>query len=82
MIRTQIQLEETQLRRLRALAAREGRSVADLIRESVDGLLRSDGGRDPEEIRRRALALAGQFRSGLGDLATDHDRYVEEAFGS
>jgi hypothetical protein len=33
-----------------------------------------------EELKRRALAVSGRFRSGLTDLSTDHDRYLEEAF--
>jgi len=30
--------------------------------------------------RRRAMAAAGQFRSGLVDLAIEHDRYLAEAY--
>lgn len=82
MVRSQIQLTEEQMRRLRALAAAEGRSLADLIREGVDALLRRRATPDPAAVRRRALALAGRLRSGLGDLAADHDRYLGEAHGS
>ncbi len=39
MIRTQIQLSEEQARTLKKLAAKEGKSVAELIRASVDILL-------------------------------------------
>jgi hypothetical protein len=35
---------------------------------------------DREELKRRALAVSGRFRSGLKDLSTEHDRYLEEAF--
>lgn len=35
---------------------------------------------DLAERRRRAIAAAGKFRSGLADLSSDHDRYLEEAF--
>jgi hypothetical protein len=35
---------------------------------------------DLAERRRRAIAAAGKFRSGITDLSADHDRYVEEAF--
>jgi hypothetical protein len=31
-----------------------------------------------EELRRRAAALSGRFRSGLPDLSTEHDRYLED----
>jgi hypothetical protein len=35
---------------------------------------------DQEERKRRAIAAAGRFHSGLTDLATDHDRYLEESY--
>jgi hypothetical protein len=35
-----------------------------------------------EELKSRALAVSGRFRSGLTDLSTEHDRYLEEAFGA
>ena len=36
---------------------------------------------DQAERRRRALAAAGKFRSGMADLSSNHDRYLEEALG-
>lgn len=36
---------------------------------------------DPEERKRRAIAAAGRFRSGVTDLAANHDRYLEESYG-
>ena len=80
MIRTQIQLTEEQARRLKALAAERGTSVAELIRQGVDDLLRRAGGPDMEEIRRRAIAVAGRFRSGHSDISTNHDEYLAEAY--
>jgi Arc/MetJ-type ribon-helix-helix transcriptional regulator len=35
---------------------------------------------DPEERRRRAIAAAGRFRSGVTDLAANHDRYLEDSY--
>ena len=81
MVRTQIQLTDSQARALRALAAAEGRSMADIIRESVEELLAGRGMRDRGEVTRRAIAVVGAFRSGVGDLAEEHDRYLTEAFG-
>ena len=46
MIRTQIQLDESQYESLRALAARRSQSVAYLVRESVDRLLKESGRRE------------------------------------
>ncbi len=33
-----------------------------------------------EERKRRAIAVAGRFRSGLADLSVEHDRYLTEAY--
>lgn len=80
MVRTQIQITENQARALRVLASSEGRSMADIIREGIESLLAERGVRNRREIARRALAVIGAFRSGVDDLATDHDRYLAEAF--
>lgn len=80
MVRTQIQLTEDQSRALKLLAAHQGKSVAELIRQSVDQLVRSAGVVDVEERRRRAIAAAGRFSSGHNDLSTDHDRYLAEDY--
>jgi hypothetical protein len=73
MKRRQIYLEEELDERLRTLAAAEGRSAADIIRQALGEFLdghRSPGTRDP------FLDIAGTFRGGPGDAATDHDRYM------
>lgn len=79
MVRTQIQLSEAQAKKLKQLAAMEGKSVAELIRISVDSLLASRPIADREELKQRALSLAGQF-SGPADLAEEHDLYLVEAY--
>jgi hypothetical protein len=80
MVRTQIQLTEEQAAAAKALAQREGRSLADVVRESLEIHLRSRGAMDRAELKRRALAAPGRFRSGSTDLATAHDRHLAEAF--
>ena len=79
MVRTQIQLTEAQAEGLKALAARQGRSMADLIRGSVDALLGTAGHLSREERRRRGLAVVGRYRNGPRDLSVHHDRYLEKA---
>ncbi|MGH7552497.1 MAG: CopG family transcriptional regulator [Longimicrobiales bacterium] len=81
MVRTQIQLTEKQARRLKQLAAARGRSMADLIRSSVDALLAQPDTHDDEEQRARALRAAGRFRSGVRDLSSQHDRHLSEILG-
>jgi post-segregation antitoxin (ccd killing protein) len=80
VIRTQVQLTEEQARQLRRLAAERGVSVAQLIRESVEALLERSAVSRDQELRRRAMAAAGRFRSGQGDIATRHDDYLVEAY--
>jgi len=81
MIRTQIQLSESQMQQLKALAQRRGVPVAALIREGADLVIRAGGAVDVRERKRRAMAAAGRFHSGHRDLASGHDRHLAEAFG-
>ena len=80
MIRTQIQLTQEQAQTLKAMAAARTSSVAALIRESVDLLIRRAGGVDIAERKRRAIAAAGRFHSGQADISVEHDRHLAEAY--
>lgn len=82
MIRTQVQLTEDQHRRLRRIAADEGVSMAEIVRRALENALAQ---RDRSlEVRYRAAAdLVGRFRDReeVDDLSSNHDRYLEDAFG-
>ncbi len=78
MIRTQIQITSEQARALKRLAAKEGKSVAELIRISLDDMLRAGGIKDQEGLRRKASAAAGKL-CGPKNLAERHDDYIAEA---
>ena len=80
MIRTQIQITPEQARSLKRLAARQGKSVAELIRLSLDAMLRTGTVRDEADLRRNARAAAGKL-SGPENLAQEHDEYLSEALG-
>jgi hypothetical protein len=80
MVRTQIQLDEKQLKALRLYSAETGRSVADLVREGVELYLRSQQRPSRAEQVRRAIAATGKFSSGTADGSANHDRYLAEAF--
>lgn len=80
MVRTQIQLTEEQARRLKAMAAEQGESMAALIRRGVDALLAAEPPTCTAERKRRAVEAAGRFRSGLTDVARNHDRYLAEFY--
>ncbi|MEP7378123.1 MAG: ribbon-helix-helix protein, CopG family [Chloroflexota bacterium] len=78
MIRTQISLTEDQMRRLRSEARRRRVPIAEVVREAVDRLV--PGGGDERRLRfERAMAAAGRFHSGTGDLASRHDEIAGEA---
>ncbi len=80
MVRTQIQLPEQQVALLKRLAAQQHVSMAELIRRAVDLLTLSPDTATIKEQRERAIAAAGRFHSGQGDLAARHDDYLAEAF--
>jgi len=81
MVRTQIQLTERQARELRRMAAREGVSMAEVVRRAVDAKIHEGASEVPWEERvRRALAVMGKFKSGIRDLSTNHDKYLAEDY--
>lgn len=80
MVRTQVQLPESQFRALRAAAAQRGVSMAELIRQAVEQLLRGSPEPSDDEKWRRAVEAIGVGHSGLGDLAENHDRHFDEDF--
>jgi hypothetical protein len=80
MVRTQIQLTEEQAIEVKRVARVRGVSMAEVIREAVDSVLKP-GVRAPAEERRvRALGALGRFSSGRRDVSTNHDKYLGEIF--
>lgn len=82
MKRTQVRLTEAQASALKRQARLEERSMAYLVRESVAEYLARRHVVDRGELARRAMALAGRYRSGCRDLAENHDAHLDRAFGS
>ncbi len=80
MVRTQIQLTEEQAAAVKRIAAQRGVSMAEVIREGVDAVVKSAGQPSKEEIRRRMLSVIGIVKGGPKDLATNHDKYLAEAY--
>jgi Arc/MetJ-type ribon-helix-helix transcriptional regulator len=81
MVRTQIQLTEEQARLVKQIAAERHTSMAEVIRDGLDRLLRSSANALPQEDRiRRAIEVAGRYRSGATDGSTEHDKHLAEAF--
>jgi hypothetical protein len=73
MVRTQIQLEETQYRQLRSLGTRSGKGLAEQVREAV-GLYLTQQGSKVEPL----ASVLGRFRPVDGKALKPHDRdYVD-----
>jgi hypothetical protein len=77
----QIELSDEQAQNLEKIAARKGQSVPELILASVASLLVDEGPESRDAVKRRVLAAIGRYHSGPADLATEHDKYLEEAYG-
>jgi hypothetical protein len=81
MVRTQVQLTDTQAAALRRRSKRENVSVAELVRQAIDVFTRTEPPSE-EELRERAIRAAGRFASGVHDTSSLHDDALAEAFGS
>jgi hypothetical protein len=80
MVRTQIQLTKEQANALKKMSLSRHLSIAELIRQAVDTMIKSGAVIDIEERRKRAIEAAGKFSSGLRNLSAEHDQYLEDAF--
>lgn len=79
MIRTQIQLTPEQAKSLKKLSKKENKSIAELIRISVDKLIKSEGTISDEVIIQKAYSLIGKLK-GPNDFAEKHDDYLEDTY--
>ncbi len=55
----------------------------DSVKNKADAVLEAEEARrlvDAAELRRRAIAAAGRFRSRVADLSTEHDKYAGESY--
>jgi hypothetical protein len=81
MIRTQIQITKEQSNKLKRLASRQGVSVAELIRNSIDKMISASSLPDQDAMRRKAIEAAGKL-TGPNNLSVDHDIFLGEAYKS
>lgn len=84
MVRTQVQLTESQIQRLKRLATVRAESIAELIRQSVERFLETEDKVNHNSTAKwdRAILEPGLFCSGLPDLARNHDKYLVEAYSN
>lgn len=71
MVRTVVQLTESQTEQLRRRARDQRVSISELVRQGVDNILSTPT--EDEEIRGRAAAAVG-FIHDVPDLAENHDK--------
>ena len=57
-----------------------GQSINDLVRKAAELHRSNQITTDPEQIIKKALAVAGKFSSGASDVSVHHDDYLAEAF--
>lgn len=77
MIRTHVQLEESQIQWLRATAQDTGLSMSQLVRDSISLFQKK---KNHSENKQKALQAAGRFASGKQDTAHNHDKYLTEIY--
>jgi hypothetical protein len=83
MERTQISLEGQQADMLRRLARARGVSMAHLIRDAVDQVYGTAVAPPPrEDLWARAADALGSVEGDGAPVATDHDAYLDEAYGT
>jgi predicted DNA-binding protein len=75
MVRTQVDLPRETIDRLRRLGEVKGITLPEQIQEAVRVYL--EGQEAPVlQADDPIYRIAGEMDSGLGDLSTDHDRYL------
>ncbi len=79
MVRTQIQLTEKQAKALKKMATERRVSMAELVRQGVDRILAED---ERQEKWSRAREIFGRYRDDATDVAENHDKYLDEIYGS
>ena len=80
MVRTQIQLTETQARNIKRVARDQGTSIAEIIRRAVENMVQASPRVSSQERVRRAIEIVGKFRSGKRNVSQKHDKYLAEAY--
>ena len=81
MVLTQIYLETTQKKALAAHAKRNGRKVAEIIRDAIDAALlgvTADDLKLLDEASRKASTFITEIREDLASNSKDHKAFMRE----
>jgi predicted transcriptional regulator len=81
MTRTQVELTDAQMKKLKRMAAGRNVTLKALICDAVDQFVGSVD-KKPSAVKRKAMAAAGRFASGRSDVLRSHDEHLAEAFGA
>jgi len=79
--RTQLLLDEDRYNWLRHQAVSEGKSMAQVIRETVDVVRlqkQKNFDQKQQQIYKQILNLAGKGKKGPTDVSANHDKYLAE----
>lgn len=77
--RTQIYLDDFRYNELKKKAQKEGKSLAQIVREAIDSVVKNREVKDlkrKEKDRNEFLKLSGIGASGLSDVSQNHDKYL------
>ena len=79
-VRAQVHFTSEQIAALRRLAAKQNRSIADIVRECVDQYVARTSTSDRQALVKRAKEATGSFASGKSDVSERHDDYLADAY--
>ncbi len=82
MVRTQIQLRESQAAFVKEVAAEENISMSEVIRNAIELLRESRQQPSRRELMLRSLEVIGKYSDSADDVSIRHDDYLNEAFGA
>lgn len=80
--RTQLLLDEDRHRWLKDKAKGEGRSIAEVVRQTIDEAREKQQKKEQQQKKiafRELIKLSGSIKGGLVDLSINHDKYLGEA---
>lgn len=80
MVRTQIQFTQEQWDALKKLAVARHVSIAELVRQSVNKLIRSPENMSFDEYQKLSAEIVGKYQSGISDVSANHDDYLSETY--
>lgn len=78
MKRTQILISEEQHKLLKGIASKKNISMAEAVRECITYYEKNKPVISDKKKHKKLLSMAGKYDSGLGDLAKNHDKYIEQ----